>query len=70
MSLKSRLIGASVVWIIAGVVAAGFVLSAIFKEHVEAQFYDELIEIEKPDPSAGPRATMRRKLKIGLLYGA
>lgn len=42
MSLKSRLIGASVVWIIAGVVAAGFVLSAIFKEHVKAQFYDEL----------------------------
>lgn len=42
MSLKTRLIAVAAVWIIAGVFVGGLLLSAIFKEHVTAQFYDEL----------------------------
>lgn len=42
MSLRTRLIAAATVWIIAGVFVGGLLLSAIFKEHVTAQFYDEL----------------------------
>lgn len=44
VSLKNRLIGVAVVWIIAGMLTAGFLLSTIFKEHVKDQFYDELVE--------------------------
>ncbi|CFX14384.1 conserved exported protein of unknown function [Candidatus Filomicrobium marinum] len=42
MSLKNRLIGAAVLWIVVGMLSAGFALSAIFREHVTQQFYDEL----------------------------
>jgi signal transduction histidine kinase len=41
-SLKGRLIGVATIWIALGFVAAGFVLSAVFKHHVTEQFYDEL----------------------------
>lgn len=41
-SLKSRLIGAATIWIAVGLFAAGFVLSAVFKQHVTAQFWEEL----------------------------
>ncbi|MGQ0456263.1 MAG: ATP-binding protein [Hyphomicrobium sp.] len=41
-SLKNRLIGAATIWIAIGMIAAGFVLSAIFKKHVTEQFWDEL----------------------------
>ena len=41
-SLKGRLIGAATIWITVGMIAAGLLLSAIFKHHVTAQFYDEL----------------------------
>lgn len=41
-SLKSRLITVSTLWIALGIVAAGFVLSAVFRHHVTQQFYDEL----------------------------
>lgn len=41
-SLKSRLISVATIWIIIGMVAAGFVLSSIFREHVTEQFYEEL----------------------------
>lgn len=42
MSLKKRLVGAAVLWIAIGLVTAGFVLSAIFRDHVAKQFNDEL----------------------------
>lgn len=41
-SLKSRLISVATIWIGIGIVAAGFVLSSIFREHVTEQFYEEL----------------------------
>jgi signal transduction histidine kinase len=41
-SLKSRLIGAATVWIAIGMVAAGIMLSAIFRHHVTEQFWEEL----------------------------
>lgn len=41
-SLKGRLIGAATIWIAVGMIAAGLLLSAIFKHHVTTQFYDEL----------------------------
>lgn len=41
-NLKARLIGAATVWTIIGVIAAGVLLSGIFRHHVTAQFYDEL----------------------------
>lgn len=41
-SLKNRLIGAATIWIAAGMITAGFILSAIFKQHVTEQFWDEL----------------------------
>ena len=41
-SLKSRLIGAATLWIAIGMITAGFVLSAIFKQHVTEQFWEEL----------------------------
>ncbi len=40
--LKTRLIGAAAIWIVIGVVAAGLLLSGIFRQHVTQQFYDEL----------------------------
>lgn len=41
-SLKNRLIGAATIWIAIGMITAGFILSAIFKQHVTEQFWDEL----------------------------
>jgi signal transduction histidine kinase len=41
-NLRGRLIGAAAVWIVVGMVAAGVLLSGIFRQHVTAQFYDEL----------------------------
>ncbi|MFV0297293.1 MAG: ATP-binding protein [Hyphomicrobiaceae bacterium] len=42
MSLKTRLISAAALWIVIGLVLAGVLLSAIFRQHVTVQFYDEL----------------------------
>jgi signal transduction histidine kinase len=41
-TLKSRLIGAAALWITIGMVAAGVLLSSIFRHHVTTQFYEEL----------------------------
>ncbi len=41
-NLKGRLIGAAAIWIAIGVVVAGALLSNIFRQHITAQFYDEL----------------------------
>lgn len=41
-SLKARLIAMAALWILAGVCAAGLVLSAVFHHHVTAQFKEEL----------------------------
>ncbi|NOT72790.1 MAG: HAMP domain-containing histidine kinase [Hyphomicrobium sp.] len=41
-SLKSRLIAAATAWIAIGMLAAGLLLSTIFKTHVTEQFYSEL----------------------------
>ncbi|MCB1527218.1 MAG: HAMP domain-containing histidine kinase [Hyphomicrobiaceae bacterium] len=41
-TLKGRLISAAAVWIVIGMIAAGILLSSIFRTHVTAQFYDEL----------------------------
>lgn len=42
VSLRFRLIAAAAVWVTAGFVAAFFALSAIFREHVTEQFFEEL----------------------------
>lgn len=42
MSLKRRLITVASIWIVAGMVVGGLLLSAIFRELVTEQFYDEL----------------------------
>ncbi|WP_425988358.1 ATP-binding protein [Afipia sp. DC4300-2b1] len=41
-SLKGRLIGVAVVWILVGVLVSGVALSTVFKTHVTQQFYEEL----------------------------
>lgn len=41
-SLRGRLIGAATVWIAVGMLAAGVMLSAIFRQHVTDQFWEEL----------------------------
>lgn len=41
-SLRFRLIAAAAVWVALGFVAAFFVLSAIFRDHVTEQFFEEL----------------------------
>jgi len=41
-SLKGRLIAAATLWIAIGMIGAGATLSAVFKQHVAEQFYDEL----------------------------
>lgn len=41
-SLKGRLIGVATIWIAIGMIAAGFLLSSIFRQHVTEQFYEEL----------------------------
>ena len=41
-SLRIRLIMAALVWVAAGMVAAYFLLSSIFRHHAETQFYHEL----------------------------
>lgn len=41
-SLKGRLIGVAIVWILIGVLVAGVALSTVFKTHVTQQFYEEL----------------------------
>lgn len=42
MSLKRRLIVVASIWIVTGMIVGGFLLSAIFRELVTEQFYDEL----------------------------
>lgn len=42
LSLKGRLITAATLWIVVGMLAAGVLLSAVFRYHVTEQFYDEL----------------------------
>lgn len=42
MSLKRRLIVVASIWIVAGMIVGGFLLSAIFRELVTVQFNDEL----------------------------
>lgn len=65
-SLKSRLIGAAVMWILVGMVTAGFVLSAVFREHVTTQFYDELFvhldELQRLAHVDGDRAQIDHQL--------
>ena len=41
-SLRFRLLAAAAVWVMIGFVAAFFALSAIFRDHVTEQFFDEL----------------------------
>lgn len=41
-SLKTRLIIVATIWVVLGVVVAGFVLSAVSREFLVGQFYDEL----------------------------
>lgn len=41
-SLKGRLIGVAIVWILIGVLISGVALSTVFKTHVTQQFYEEL----------------------------
>jgi signal transduction histidine kinase len=41
-SLRARLIIVATIWIAAGVAIAGFLLSAVFKDFLVKQFYDEL----------------------------
>lgn len=41
-SLKARLIAMAILWITAGMIAAGLVLSTVFHQHVAAQFEEEL----------------------------
>ncbi|WP_082072936.1 HAMP domain-containing sensor histidine kinase [Hyphomicrobium sp. 99] len=43
-SLKGRLIFAATIWIAAGMVLAGFVLSEVFKQHATKQLYEEVYE--------------------------
>lgn len=65
-SLKNRLIGAAVLWIVIGLVAAGIVLSAVFRDHVAKQFYDELYvhldELQRLVHVADGKATIVRQL--------
>lgn len=65
-SLKSRLIGAAILWIAVGIVTAGFVLSAIFREHVTQQFYEELYvhldELQRLVRVEGGQAHIERQL--------
>ncbi|MEQ1649060.1 MAG: HAMP domain-containing sensor histidine kinase [Hyphomicrobiaceae bacterium] len=42
MSLKSRLVAVAAIWIITGMIIAGFMLSAHFRLHVKEQFIEEL----------------------------
>jgi len=42
ISLKRRLIVAATAWIAIGLVAAGVMLSGVFRQHVTEQFWDEL----------------------------
>lgn len=41
-SLKARSITMATVWVLAGIIAAGLVLAAVFRHHVTAQFKEEL----------------------------
>lgn len=65
-SLKARLIVMATVWILAGVIAAGFVLSAVFRHHVTAQFKEELYvhlsELERLTDLKDGKATLTRPL--------
>ena len=65
-SLKGRLIVMAALWILAGVVASGFVLSAVFRQHVTAQFKEELYvhlsELERLAEFNGDKAKLARPL--------
>lgn len=54
------------VWILAGVVASGFVLSAVFRQHVTGQFKEELYvhltELERLAEFKGDKAELARPL--------
>ncbi|MEZ5938249.1 MAG: sensor histidine kinase [Hyphomonadaceae bacterium] len=61
-SLRFRLIAAAAVWVVVGFVAAFFALSAIFRDHVTQQFFEELFvhvdELERltvEDPNGNVR---------------
>ena len=41
-SLRARLIIAATIWVALGVAVAGVLLSAVFKDFLAEQFYDEL----------------------------
>jgi len=43
-SLKGRLIFAATIWIAAGMILAGFVLSEVFRQHATNQLYEEVYE--------------------------
>ncbi len=65
-SLKRRLTGAAVIWIIVGMVASGALLSAIFRQHVTAQFNEELFvhldELQRLATLDGTAAHLQRQL--------
>ena len=65
-SLRRRLIGATVIWIVVGMVASGALLSAIFRQHVTAQFNEELFvhldELQRLAKFDGPAAHLERQL--------
>jgi signal transduction histidine kinase len=65
-SLKTRLIAMATVWILAGIIAAGFVLSAVFRHHVTAQFKEELYvhlsELERLTDLKDGKAVLTRPL--------
>ena len=42
IGLRQRLVVASIVWVAIGVVLLGITVSAVFRNHVTRQFYDEL----------------------------
>lgn len=65
-SLKSRLIGAAALWITIGMMAAGVLLSSIFRQHVTMQFYEELHvhldELQRLAEVDGTGAHLQRQL--------
>lgn len=65
-SLKARLIVMAALWILAGVIASGLVLSAVFRQHVTAQFKEELYvhlaELERLAEFKDDKAELARPL--------
>jgi signal transduction histidine kinase len=65
-SLKTRLIVMAALWILVGIISAGFVLSAVFRHHVTAQFKEELYvhlsELERLADLKDGKAVLTRPL--------